>query len=123
GAVAVLDGKRDQQECHEGEEEDADPIDPVEHQVRPGGDGGRPLREPEGSCRVGQNRIPHNCVSRFPRTVTKAFLWHSRPRLCSGVAGNRTFYFELRSNTAEGGCATFVPYSSKARCFASLRNM
>jgi hypothetical protein len=31
-------------------------------------------------------------------------MWHSRPRLCS--AARRKSDFDLRSNTAEGGCAT-----------------
>jgi len=39
-------------------------------------------------------------------------MWHSRPRLCSAEGGNLTLDFDLRSNTAEGGCAThYVTFS------------
>src|SRR4051794_37666112 len=36
-------------------------------------------------------------------------MWHSRPRLCSRLQPRA--HFELRSNTAEGGCATLVSMS------------
>jgi hypothetical protein len=39
-----------------------------------------------------------------------AVMWHSRPRLCSAEDGRAIpKAFDLRSNTAEGGCATVPP--------------
>jgi len=37
-------------------------------------------------------------------------MWHSRPRLCSAEGGNLAVDFDLRSNTAEGGCATIYVF-------------
>ena len=55
--------------------------------------------------------------------------WHSRPRLCSAEGGSRLVDFDLRSNTAEGGCATLwallnIPpaVSFAALYFLSLRH-